>query len=425
MNRQSVSQTHHQKATANSTASGLLQRKCACGRHTPSGGECMACKNGGLNKPLQARLKVGEMNGRYEHKSTRAQRPTDSRFGFAKPIFQPHTEALAVPVIQAKRKIGEPNDKFEQEADHISKQVMRMPEPSLQGACPCGGGCPKCSNSSGGHAHYSALRSLSRSGASRLSKDQILRQEGSRYYQTAPNLPPNQPAVGGFLFCDPPLYDVAQIRRALDTAKLWVASAILRLNQFTMGGQTIEEETAVRVALLDNFNITENHPRVTLLPKTPLETILDNFVTIEGALNQTLQFYCTTACRPGDLAWVLGNPGALGLPRGIINICRGFFGCDPLKQASTIIHERAHDALGAKDHEYEVSSLYDSLPTIMALENAESYAVAARQIYHDGIHGPGLSCSGASRIGPLKFLEPMLRPSKAPRFPTVLGDKPA
>jgi hypothetical protein len=224
----------------------------------------------------------------------------------------------------------------------------------------------------------------------------------------------------GFFFCDPPLYDADQIRRALDTAKLWVASAILRLDQFTTGGQAIEEETAVRVALRDNFNITETHPRVTLLPKTPLETVLDNFNLIERALNQTLQFYCTSACRPGDLAWVLGNPEALRLPRGIINMCQGFFGCDPLKQASTIIHERAHDALRAKDHAYEVSSAYDSLPTIMALENAESYAVAARQIYHGGIHGPGLSCRPAtSRIGRLELLEPTFQPSRAPR-PTLL-----
>ncbi len=34
--------------------------------------------------------------------------------------------------IQAKLRIGQPNDKYEQEADRISEQVMRMPEPQLQ-----------------------------------------------------------------------------------------------------------------------------------------------------------------------------------------------------------------------------------------------------------------------------------------------------
>lgn len=314
------------------------------------------------------------------------------------------------------------------------KQVMRMPEPPLQRACPCGGGCTKCSNSSGGHAHYSALRSVSRAGASRLSKGHILRQEDSRYYQTDPNLPANQPAVGDFFLCGGPPHE-DQILRALDKANLWVASAILKLDQFTMGGQTIEEETAVRLALRDNFNITETHPPETLLPKTPLKTILDNFVTIKGALNQTLHFYCASACGPGELAWVLPTPEKLGLPPGIIAICPLFFGCDPLKQASTIIHERAHQALGAEDHAYEVKSLYDSLPTIMALENAESYAVAARQIHHGGIHGPGLSCGGASRIRPLELLKLTPPPPMAPsppesrkrdpseRHPRLLGGK--
>jgi hypothetical protein len=33
------------------------------------------------------------------------------------------------PVIQAKLKIGEPNDKFEQEAERVADEVMRIPKP--------------------------------------------------------------------------------------------------------------------------------------------------------------------------------------------------------------------------------------------------------------------------------------------------------
>lgn len=43
MNRQSVPQVHHQQATMNSAASGLLQRKCACGDHTLTAGACEEC----------------------------------------------------------------------------------------------------------------------------------------------------------------------------------------------------------------------------------------------------------------------------------------------------------------------------------------------------------------------------------------------
>lgn len=46
--------------------------------------------------------------------------------------------------IQTKLTINEPGDAYEQEADRVADQVMRMPEPKLQKACRCGGECPKC-----------------------------------------------------------------------------------------------------------------------------------------------------------------------------------------------------------------------------------------------------------------------------------------
>jgi len=35
-------------------------------------------------------------------------------------------------LIQTKLKISQPNDKYEEEADHVAEKVMRMPEPSIQ-----------------------------------------------------------------------------------------------------------------------------------------------------------------------------------------------------------------------------------------------------------------------------------------------------
>ena len=34
--------------------------------------------------------------------------------------------------VQAKLTIGQPNDKYEQEADYVADEVMRMPEPGVQ-----------------------------------------------------------------------------------------------------------------------------------------------------------------------------------------------------------------------------------------------------------------------------------------------------
>lgn len=46
--------------------------------------------------------------------------------------------------LQAKLEINKPGDEYEQEADRVAEQMMRMPEPQIQRACPCGGGCPTC-----------------------------------------------------------------------------------------------------------------------------------------------------------------------------------------------------------------------------------------------------------------------------------------
>jgi len=46
--------------------------------------------------------------------------------------------------MQTKLEISKPGDEYEQEADRISEQVMRMPEPQPQRACACDGACPKC-----------------------------------------------------------------------------------------------------------------------------------------------------------------------------------------------------------------------------------------------------------------------------------------
>ena len=53
-----------------------------------------------------------------------------------------HPRSLAS--IQGKLTVSSPGDIYEQEADRVAEQVMRMPELQLQRACPCGGGCPSC-----------------------------------------------------------------------------------------------------------------------------------------------------------------------------------------------------------------------------------------------------------------------------------------
>ena len=78
----------------------------------------------------------------------------DSEPGFEKPVSLLHATSLSIaPVLQTKLKIGEPNDKFEQEADRVADEVMRMPEPrtletaTISGSAPptrIQRACPEC-----------------------------------------------------------------------------------------------------------------------------------------------------------------------------------------------------------------------------------------------------------------------------------------
>lgn len=57
--------------------------------------------------------------------------------------------------IQSKLAVSTPEDIYEEEADRVSEQLMRMPEPELQRACACGGGCPKCQTEQPGREYES------------------------------------------------------------------------------------------------------------------------------------------------------------------------------------------------------------------------------------------------------------------------------
>jgi outer membrane protein OmpA-like peptidoglycan-associated protein len=49
------------------------------------------------------------------------------------------TRALDTLPLQAKLTVNQPGDMYEQQADHVAAQVMRMPEPNVQRRCACGG----------------------------------------------------------------------------------------------------------------------------------------------------------------------------------------------------------------------------------------------------------------------------------------------
>jgi hypothetical protein len=105
-----------------------------------------------------------------KQKSARGQHPADSRFGFAKPVFQLHAAALpTAPVIQTKLKVGEPDDKFEQEADRVADDIMQIPDSTVSGIASPG------SRADGSTPAGSAPPSIQRMCSECVEEDQKLR----------------------------------------------------------------------------------------------------------------------------------------------------------------------------------------------------------------------------------------------------------
>jgi hypothetical protein len=122
-------------------ATGLLQRKCACGQHTTDQhGQCTECNKKGQLLQRRAINQSGpEIAPPIVHQVLRSPgRPLDAatrtdmepRFGHDFSRIPAHTGGPTQ--IQAKLTINKPGDKYEQEADRIADQVMRMPDPVAQ-----------------------------------------------------------------------------------------------------------------------------------------------------------------------------------------------------------------------------------------------------------------------------------------------------
>ncbi len=78
---------------------------------------------------------------------------TSASYRFTHDFSRMPAHASVPSSIQPKLKVNAPGDIYEQEADRVADQVMRMPEPQLQRACACGGGCPKCKAKQSGQEH--------------------------------------------------------------------------------------------------------------------------------------------------------------------------------------------------------------------------------------------------------------------------------
>jgi hypothetical protein len=113
--------------------SGLLQRKCACGGTPGVDGECAECRAKRLGSQRQVNdqamppivHEVLRSPGQPLDASTRAF--MEPRFGHDFSQVRVHTGAPQG--LRASLTVNQPGDEYEQEADRVAEQIMRMPEP--------------------------------------------------------------------------------------------------------------------------------------------------------------------------------------------------------------------------------------------------------------------------------------------------------
>jgi hypothetical protein len=181
--------------------------------------------------------------------------------------------------------------------------------------------------------------------------------------------------------------EVAMLTIHLAHARAWVNEAESKIRAFATGKLSRAEAAIVIKALMDNFHTS------TL---ADVGIILANVVSLKNALSVSPAFECVDAlCTL--VGWIEGvepyayvsGMSARARRTNAISVCPTWFG-EPsfVERVTGLIHERAHQYPGARDQAYNHEDEYVFLSPHEAIENAESYAIAARQIFHGGAHGP-------------------------------------
>jgi hypothetical protein len=136
VNRQGVAEA---KKSATPAPGGLLQRKCACGQHTGTGGECEECrkKKQGLQRRRGSGEEPAEVPSAVGDALRSPGRPLDAE---ARAFFEPRlgrvlgeSRATSHPTVPQKMAISQPGDFHEREADQIAERVLGLEPPREAG----------------------------------------------------------------------------------------------------------------------------------------------------------------------------------------------------------------------------------------------------------------------------------------------------
>lgn len=201
--------------------------------------------------------------------------------------------------------------------------------------------------------------------------------------RNVPPPPPPPPTSDTLSSCNATQTPV--VNTAISNARTWINNVEPRLTAFNGGTAPASDQTIITNALNHNFHTTT---------AGDVATITANITTLRTALNSFLDIECVSSfwCDEDVLAYVRGR-FAWVRKLGDVNLCPLFFTCsNGLKRDSTIVHEVSHQYPGTDDKAYEHEAGYATLSSTDAMDNAASYEVFTREVYHNGSHGPGESC---------------------------------
>ncbi len=90
MNR-SVIEQQSRPSSLLPAAKGILQRKCACGKLNPGGGECIECRGKKNLNNIQSKLNISQLNDKYEEEAERTANNVVSMASNDRHVFSTHS----------------------------------------------------------------------------------------------------------------------------------------------------------------------------------------------------------------------------------------------------------------------------------------------------------------------------------------------
>jgi hypothetical protein len=207
--------------------------------------------------------------------------------------------------------------------------------------CSCGGSCSKCQSE---HANAEQATHRSFGAEHDFGSMSVERKDGVVH----------GPAGGANSFTDCPLQWKPAANAAQRLGANWLDNVVNGL-----GNLPRPIPAPVSNLLTHHFHTTVDKD---------IAKILDKYKKLNKAINQSIDFQCETKCDKDVLAYVYSIWSDL-------HLCPYWFSSNAELQASTVIHELAHDVVGADDNAYEwETTKYNRMSVSDAMDNADSYA---------------------------------------------------